>query len=153
VTRRRLLIIFLIPPPNANAGKSCFLFYCLLRRLCEKKTTALHVKEKDFVIFADSEAGGIQIYDTAVARSHNIPKRSWALSDSNVETRHPCSAFLEASNERKVLTVQATSPVKERWYEWRKQLHGDVYYMNVFTEDEMVALGLVRSSPKPIGPL
>jgi hypothetical protein len=150
VTRRRLLTIFLIPPPNANVGKSCSLFYCLLRRLCEKKPTALHVKEKDFVVFADSEAGGVQVYDTAIARSHNIPKGSWALSDSNNLNIQPCSPFLEASNERQVMTVQATSPAKKRWYDWRKELHGDLYYLDVFTRDELVALGWVRFSPKHI---
>ncbi len=69
-----------------------------------------------------------------------IPARTWALTDSRSEYFKPCQAFFGALIGRKAWIVQATSPLEKRWKGWQKVHHSSIYYMDVFSEDELLAL-------------
>jgi len=117
---------------NQVQGKTCFLYYLLFRLLNSEKTVALQVNDR-FVLFEDT---GVLLYD---ASNSLIPNGTWMLTDSHVKYHDPCGAFLHAHTIRTGWMVQTTSLVT-RWVEWQKEHISPVYYMDVFSEDELLAL-------------
>jgi hypothetical protein len=141
-TSRRPRTPSLIITALHNIGKTCFLYYVLLRLLCEEKTVAFQANNH-FLLFQNT---GVQIsldssgLDDA---GENIPHRTWALTDSHPEYVHPCKAFLTASRRGRAWIVQTTSPSSKRWSEWHKYRSAYIYWMDVFPLDELSALGYV----------
>ena len=89
-----------------NLGKSCFLYYVLLFRLCSRKPTAFQLPSS-FIVFQES---GITIHNIASWNPPDvIPLGSWALTDSNGTITMPCNAFLSACGNQTQL-IQASSP-------------------------------------------
>ncbi len=117
---------------NQVQGKTCFLYYLLFRLLNLEKTVALQVEDL-VVLFEDT---GVLLYDAYFT----IPNGTWMLTDSHVKYRDPCGAFLHAHSARTGWMVQTTSPLVARWEEWQKEHASPVYYMDVFSEDELLAL-------------
>ncbi|KAI0245653.1 hypothetical protein BJV78DRAFT_1287359 [Lactifluus subvellereus] len=120
-------------------GKSTFLFYALFRRLSTQKPTALQMSTC-FIVFKDT---GVKVYDLAIRVTGALPVGTWALTDSNEHTREPCRAFLSASRRHQAWIVQATSPAKDRWYQWSKELQAQYFVMERFSYEESIALGTI----------
>ena len=122
---------------NPNLGKTCFLFYLLLRLLSEEKSVAFQANSV-FVLF---QSTGVSLYDNTSLTGPLIPHGSWALSDSRVRFELPCDAFLTASRGRNAWIVQTASPSERRWSLWLKEHKGDIYWMDVPTLEDVIALG------------
>ncbi len=98
---------------------------------------AFQVNEQ-FVLFKDT---GVLLYDASDGdMGHLMPVGTWALTDSRSKYRTPCGAFIGALTVRRAWIVQATSPLEDRWKGWQKVHHSSIYYMDVFSEDELLAL-------------
>ena len=121
-----------------DEGKSCFLFYILLRRLSERLPTVLDLGD----IFLLLDKTGVRAYDADIGGKFALKKRVWALSDSNSITEWSCRAFLWSGNKRDALIVQTTFLEKKRWYQWAKERSASHFVMDCFTFDEMRALRL-----------
>ncbi|KAH9072364.1 hypothetical protein EDB83DRAFT_2289207 [Lactarius deliciosus] len=116
-------------------GKTCFLYYVLLRRLSEMEPVALE-RPGFFILFHD---GGVYRYPKA--DSDFLPKSTWALTDSTGQTPEPCSAFQTASKLREAWLIQTTSPAETRWRDWHKYCTVDKFVMNPITIEEITILG------------
>ena len=98
---------------------------------------AFQVNEQ-FVLFKDT---GVLLYDASVGGAGRlIPNGTWALTDSRVKYRKPCRAFLNAYRSRTAWIVQTTSLSEDGWARWRKERSSSIYYMDVFSEGELLAL-------------
>ena len=118
-----------------DLGKTCFLYYVLLRLLCEQQPVALQV-DKRFILFQDT--------DVSLGYCDNVtplPHGTWCLSDFRPHFELPCVAFLGATVSVDAFVVQTTSPPKSRWSEWHKEYGALVHWMEVITLDELIALG------------
>ncbi|KAH9026490.1 hypothetical protein EDB85DRAFT_1979187 [Lactarius pseudohatsudake] len=121
-------------------GKTCFLYYALLRRLSEMKPVALE-RPGFFILFHD---GGVYRYSLD-ADPEYLPAGTWALSDGNDEPYRPCSAFQTVSERRTAWLIQTTSQVEARWRRWRKYCDADMFVMNHISIEEMTVLSKVLS--------
>jgi hypothetical protein len=129
--------------PDADLGKSSFLYYLLLRRLSDKKPTAFQVSDH-FVLFQD-RVDRVHVYsgkDTEVT----IPEGSLALTGADDKAAIPCDAFFNAVKDGNARIIQATDESRHSLKEWRREHQASVYYyvMDHFSLDEIKALGLVR---------
>ncbi|KAH9022953.1 hypothetical protein EDB85DRAFT_1992850 [Lactarius pseudohatsudake] len=120
-------------------GKSCFLYYVLLRLLSRRSPVALQVPGH-FLVFGFD---GVEIHPLDQANYNVFPAGTCALSDSNEEVKAPCSAFLGAAKQGRAWIVQATSPLEERWRMWKKQRSADIFVMDHPTVDEIESLGKI----------
>ena len=118
-----------------SAGKSCFLFYILLRRLCEGLPTALQVFHDKILVF--THRGGM-VYPIADFREDMLPHGTFALADSGPTISTPCPTFTET---RRTFVIQATSPQLVRWKPWLSSKEGKEFWMDCNTEEELIALG------------
>ena len=122
-----------------NQGKSCFLFYILLRRLSERRPTALELDDI-FVLFDDS---GVKVRDSGPAGHFALERGVWALTDSSATRTQPCVAFYRSGLKNAAWVVQATSPAREHWHQWQKELEAGHFVMDSFAWDELRGLGFV----------
>src|SRR6266702_570131 len=118
-------------------GKSCFLYYLLLRLLSQKLPVVL-LLSRHFLVFCDD---GVDIHPLDMANPDVFPRGTWALSDSNEEVGSPCSAFIDAAKQEIAWIVQTTSPMEERWKEWKKECSADMFVMVPPSINEITALG------------
>ena len=75
-----------------------------------------------------------------------LPQGTWALSDSDEVAKRPCTAFLDAAKRKVAWIVQTTSPLEERYKEWSKQRDAEMFVMDYFSINELMAIGLVLTS-------
>jgi hypothetical protein len=115
-------------------GKTCFIYYLLFRLLCDKQLVAFQVEDV-FVFFQDR---GVRLSYGEMSPPQ-LPDGTWALSDSRIRFKQPCSAFMT----RGVWVVQTTYPSPDRWKAMQKEQCAFRYWMDVFSLDEMLALGYV----------
>jgi hypothetical protein len=118
-----------------DLGKTCFLYYVLLRLLCEQQPVALQVNKR-FILFQDT---GVSLGDYDYEAS--LPHGTWCLSNSRPHFEQPCVAFLSATVSLDSYVVQTTSPSNSRWSEWHEEYGALVHWMEVITLDELMALG------------
>jgi hypothetical protein len=118
--------------PTPNLGKTCFLYYLLLRLLSVGQPVALQVADI-IVLF---QRTGVQLSDNT-SRTGQLPDGTWALTDSHTGFDKPCTAFLT----KDVWVVQTTSPSPARWQSWLKERKAIVHWMDVVPLDEIIALG------------
>ncbi|KAH9000114.1 hypothetical protein EDB92DRAFT_2100302 [Lactarius akahatsu] len=116
-------------------GKTCFLYYILLRRLSEMEPVALE-RPEFFILFHD---GGVYRYPKA--DPDFLPKSTWALTDSTGQTPEPCSAFQTVSKRLEAWIIQTTSPAVTRWRDWHKYCKADMFVMNPISIKEITILG------------
>jgi hypothetical protein len=123
--------------PNTRdlTGKTCFLFYLLLQRLCQGLPTAFQIHATRFFLFTD-KGSSVHSSDSWLA----FPSGTWALADSSESIMQPCNAFLEASM-RDVWVIQTSPPSQSRWKDWKKQRRARLFVMDCPSTDEMEALG------------
>jgi len=121
-------------------GKSCFLFYILLRRLCECRPTALDL-DGVFLLFDNT---GVQLHDAGPAGHFALEKGVWALTDSSANNQ-PCRAFYRSGQMNAAWVVKVTLPEREQWHQWHKELKMDHFVMDCFTSDELRALSIILS--------
>ena len=97
------------------------------------------MKDK-FLLFQDT---GVRICSFDASNGSIMPDRTWALSDSHPGPVFgpPCEAFLTAYRPSRAWVIQAASPGEARWKGWSKEHGAKMYWMDVFTVDEMNALG------------
>jgi hypothetical protein len=118
-----------------NLGKTCFLYYLLLRLLSNKLRVAFQVNKK-YILFQDT---GILLLDHD--SWYPIESGTWALTDAHDGYWQPFEAFKDACALGNVWIVQTTSPSTEKWGMWSKELQATVHWMEVYSLDEMMALG------------
>ncbi|KAI0297780.1 hypothetical protein B0F90DRAFT_868504 [Multifurca ochricompacta] len=133
--RREISSGGIIVSGHPGIGKTCFLFYLLLRSLCSGRPTALQVRSTYYLLFEDT---GVKLYNH---KSGSPPDGTWALVDSNEEVTIPCKTFLRSCQTGTTYVVQTTSPKVDRWKSWRKHRNADLYFMDYFSWDEIHALG------------
>ena len=125
----------------SNSGKSCFLFFALLHRLCSGKPTALQISNSILVF----EKNGVTGYDTLNADPNVLPKGTWALVDSEDPETLPCDTFLAASRGKSALIVQVTSLITPNLTSWTvDDCRVLTYAMDTFSPLEFHSLGLVQ---------
>ncbi|OCH84926.1 hypothetical protein OBBRIDRAFT_785530 [Obba rivulosa] len=118
---------------QSGIGKTTFLIDLLIKRLQDKKPTAVQMNSDMFVLFSDR---GVE-YHSTVGRTYDVlPLGTWALTDSSEVVTLPCTPFLQS----RATIIQATSPAKHRWKEWGKQHEADLYIMEPWGEGEFGAL-------------
>ena|SRR6266404_7128249 len=115
-----------------SKGKTCFLYYLLFLLLSSKKTVAFHVNEQFILLFQDT---GVHLHNTSFG---SLPKGKWALTGSRLEL---CDTFLCGLYSGTAWIVQTTSPPEAKWRRWQKVHTSPVYYMDVCSLGELLALG------------
>lgn len=120
-------------------GKSCFLYYLLLRLLNQKMPVAFELPHH-FLVFHDDD---VDMHPLNLDNPDVFPTGTWALSDSSIKDKVPCSAFRSAAKRGIAWIVQTTSPSEERWKAWKKELSASMYVMDYFSKVEMTALGKI----------
>jgi hypothetical protein len=61
-----------------------------------------------------------------------------------MEDVQPCGVFLQAAVAGKAWIIQTTSPTERRYKPWTKEYGADMFVMDYFSIDEIVALGSAR---------
>ncbi|KAI0296293.1 hypothetical protein B0F90DRAFT_1109562 [Multifurca ochricompacta] len=117
-------------------GKTCFLFYLLLRRLSSGQPTAFQIRPTYYLLFKNS---GVEVHGPEFS---TLPDGTLALVNSNEKVEKPCDGFLYASDKGTTFVVQTTPPKANRWKDWEKYHDGFLYVMECFSWDEMHALGI-----------
>ncbi|KAF9520637.1 hypothetical protein BS47DRAFT_1378809 [Hydnum rufescens UP504] len=117
---------------HPGIGKTAFLYYILLTRLYNGEPTALQKHDHIYYLF-DSE--GARQVPPDVQTDEGV----WALMDSNCQARIPCRGFLEGSAG----IVQAASPNPDRYQGWAKEHKARFIIMDLWTQDEILALGAI----------
>ncbi|KAH9169343.1 hypothetical protein EDB89DRAFT_1478125 [Lactarius sanguifluus] len=120
-------------------GKSCFLYYLLLRLLGTRTPVAFQVERK-FVLFQET---GVQMCGYEADNGRIIPSRAWALADSHPGFDQPCEAFFTARRVKGAWIVQTTLPPMRKWTSWHKEYTAIPYWMDVFSLEELEALGKI----------
>jgi len=120
------------------SGKTCFLFYALLRNLSNERPTALQILDDKFLLFTEKD---VLVLSTSSSSRTKIPPFTWALADSSEKILQPCMAFLAIDADKQASIIQACSPKESRWKEWKKQHGARLFVMERYTPDEMKALG------------
>ena len=80
--------------------------------------------------------------DTGLAGHFALKKGVWALTDSSAN-KQPCVAFYHSGQKNDAWVVMVTSPEREQWYQWEKELKMYHFVMDHFTSDELRALRFV----------
>jgi hypothetical protein len=111
-----------------------FLLYLRARLLGEKKTVALQISARRYVLFTEH---GATIHKGEALGA--IPAGAWVLSDSTEEIQ-PCSAFRFSDAH----LVHTNSPAAINWKDWVKQLSATRYIMDIWREEEFERLLYVR---------
>ena len=88
-----------------------------------------------YVLFQDN---GVLLLDHD--SYYPIEPGTWLLTDSSAGYWQPCEAFLAACTSGDAWIVQTTSPLSDNW-KWSEDRNAIVHWMEVFSLDEMVALG------------
>lgn len=73
--------------------------------------------------------------------THIIPHGVWALTSSYAGYEKLCDTFLTASTAKNAWVVQTTSPSQKKYAWWRTEHTVYIYWMDVFSLDELNALG------------
>ncbi|KAH9030107.1 hypothetical protein EDB85DRAFT_1453637 [Lactarius pseudohatsudake] len=118
-------------------GKTCFLYYTLFCLLSEKKRVAFQ-RGRHFVLFTET---GVEICGYTQINGIAMPSGTWALTDSCPGFEEPCEAFFEASGAGTAWIVQTTSPSARNYSSWQKKRKAVLFWMEVCTLDELMALG------------
>jgi hypothetical protein len=138
-----LFLLFVIASEHiniSNSGKSCFLFFTLLHRLCNGKPTTLQISNS----ILGFEKDGVTEYDTLIVNPNVLPKGTWALVDTEDPETLPCATFLAASRERLALIVQAASPQTSHFTSWIAGGCAFPYAMDAFSTLKFISLGSVQ---------
>ncbi|KAH9010580.1 hypothetical protein EDB85DRAFT_1211358 [Lactarius pseudohatsudake] len=72
-----------------------------------------------------------------------LPEGTWALSDAGRVAEKPCKVFLDAAGDTAWI-IQTTSPLEDRWSQWKKQYTAVMFVMKGFSAEEIAALGKVQ---------
>ena len=123
-----------------DTGKSCFLYYVLLHRLCSGKCTAFQVPGS-FIVFEES---GVRMYDIGSWDMYMIPVGSWALAKSDEFSTKPCNSLLTACGSERARVIQTSSPngSESLYPRWMEERRASTYYvMDHFSPAEFIALG------------
>ncbi|KAF8133329.1 hypothetical protein EV363DRAFT_1397562 [Boletus edulis] len=121
---------------QSGTGKTLFLVYLLVRLLEQRQKVAVHdIDHQFYVIFTDK----VTFHPLVDKKPLRDGGHMWALSDSNHQNSGaPPSGFY--SYPQSVRMIQATSPKKKCWHEWRKQARAECYVMDIWTEREVTNL-------------
>jgi hypothetical protein len=106
--------------------------------LNEKQPVALQVGER-YVLFQHT---GVLL--RGYMSGEDMPPETWAISDSISGFVSPCFAFLNACKLETAWIIHTTSPLTSNWQRWAKECSARMYWMDVFSLDEMMALGQVE---------
>jgi len=109
-----------------------FLLYLLARLLGERKTAALQISPRRYVLFTEQGA--------SAHKGDSPPADAWALSDSLGTDEMPCSAFQFSD----ACLIHTNSPAARKWKEWTKQLTAIRHVMDIWSEEEFKCLLYVR---------
>ena len=93
-----------------------------------------------FILFDNT---GVKVCDSGPAGHFSLERGVWALTDSNATHKQPCVAFYRSGLKNAAWVVQTTSPARDRWYEWQKELKAHRFVMECLTWDELKSLGFV----------
>lgn len=103
-----------------------------------KKNVAFQLGNR-FLLFENT---GVELLSAKTSLGALLPDGMWALSDSHREFEQPCHAFMTAGgSSRAAWIVQTTSPNESKWRNWSEHKIAGMYWMDVVTLDEMIALG------------
>lgn len=111
------------------------MYFLLFRLLNERQPVAFQVND-EFILF---QSTGVQLFGITSLDGRRIPPGTWAISDSHTHFGRPCLALLTARTTAWI--VQTTSPEEEGWKSWHNERFADTYWMDVFSLDEVNALG------------
>jgi len=113
-----------------------FLLYLPACLLGERKTVALQINARRYVLFTEQ---GAKIHKGD--SPGGIPADAWVLSDSmGMDEDQPCSAFLFSDAH----LVHTSSPADSICKGWTKQLTAARHLMDLWSEDELKCLLYVR---------
>lgn len=121
---------------DTRPGKTHYLLYILVRRLCAGLPTALQFHSDKFFLFSET---GASVLSVTSEIAFKLPRDTWALVDSTATIYQPCDAFLHSG----AFIIQASSEAS-RWKEWLKQRRAKLYVMDYNSIDELEALGWVH---------
>ncbi|KAH9061048.1 hypothetical protein EDB87DRAFT_475280 [Lactarius vividus] len=120
-------------------GKTYFLYYLLFRLLSEGTPVSLQLAP-DILVFLDD---GVYRHPLDATPDY-LPEGTWALSDAGRLDDKPCNAFLDAAGRHIAWIIQTTSPLEDRWRQWKKQYTAVTFVMKGFSAAEITALGKVQ---------
>ncbi|KAH9003452.1 hypothetical protein EDB86DRAFT_2362458 [Lactarius hatsudake] len=120
-------------------GKTCFLYYLLFRLLSKGTPVSLQLAPY-VIVFRDD---GVYRHSQQ-AEPDYLPTGTWALSDAGRLDEKPCPAYKDAAGRRKAWIIQTTSPLEDRWRQWKKQYTAVMFVMQGFSAEEITALGKVQ---------
>lgn len=116
-------------------GKTYFLWYCLLRRLCARLPTLVYTAS--WVLYFSNQPT-LRIHKSDLRRyKWDLPRDTWVLIDLDLVDDPVPDVFTNPSaNLRLILCV---SPPVKRYYSLMKQMDGAEIFMQPWTIFEMIA--------------
>ena len=125
-----------------SPGKTLFLFYVLIMRLSAGEPVAIETTRSCYYLFT---ARGVEL-STSSFLSITDHSRIWFLSNSSDIFHTPSLAFLTAP-QSKAFLLHCSPPKRSNWKCWMKERAAGLRIMDVWQEDELLALGYAPLSP------
>lgn len=127
---RRLRLRHFLP----LAGKTLFLFYCLIIRLTKGLPTIFTTNSRYRVFLLDAKGVHLIHQDSSIECSLTFHQpRTWALVEAGMDGTSPGPIITDNS----FFLVHIAPPDERLFRGWKKELNGAVYFMDVWTWDEI----------------
>ena len=114
-------------------GKTLFNIYVLVARLGRRLAVAVQ-SPSFYVLFGEEGSVSIHTLQDATPLARFQSQTLWALADSNAHIKIPSHIFL---SQKRVRTIQTTSPRESRWKQWSKEARAKGYVMDIWSEKEI----------------
>ncbi|KAJ8509121.1 hypothetical protein ONZ45_g8682 [Pleurotus djamor] len=114
-------------------GKTLFLIYVFIERLCSKEPVALQMAAHYYLLFDDRQVIAHLSDNSSPLRKH---RTIWMLSNASDRVQVPCHAFRFCIG----YIIQASSPSEAHWKGWLKERTGLTYVMDVPSPHEMASV-------------
>ena len=127
-----------------SLGKTLFLFYALIMRLSAGEPVAIETTRSCYYLFTTHS---VELSTSRLLRlSITDHSRIWFLSNSSDIFHTPSLAFLTVPQSQAFL-LQCSPPKRSNWKCWMKERAAGLRIMDVWQEDELLALRYAPVSP------
>ncbi|KAA8894705.1 hypothetical protein FN846DRAFT_894844 [Sphaerosporella brunnea] len=113
---------------NPGIGKSCFLSYCLLRRLSERERTVFMCQGDTAMCYTFDEQG---VQHVPIEEAADMGRDVWCLADDTPP--------VQLYRTKEWMIVHAASPA-HKYKEWSKYARAECFYMDLWSWTELVML-------------
>jgi hypothetical protein len=119
------------PTVTPSLGKSCFLSYCLLRRIAEGKRTTFSCQGDTAMVY-QFDKNGVRYISIDTEDDIDDDRKVWHLTDDTPP--------VDLYKTKQWIIIHATSPAPHKYKDWSKYANAQCFYVDLWSWDEMVML-------------